>query len=714
LWSGSGNTSDQSDLKNSLENALSTLIDDLNLSSNDNDNPSETDTIKCVLCVRIILDCKNGSLDYFLRHACLNALKIYAIFILLDSEEVSVEDRTLLEENLLVYLPKSKYLQRQIHSEDIVFSLIPTQKIIESMFGIMTQENPSSYLTSVVSQLFSKVIISRTRLQHNELIEALVTATSKKREYLDVFYKHVRSWRRNLFSESCSPTTYQDILVSCARAMFHDPSNEIILNVLGGFVGSSQDFINIDESFRDRIKNATEAVLLLVSNELQRLNRCSVSDIFARLSPLLLLRRIPYEHFQFEFNGLYLKGLAKELSQRLGLSSQSEYTQEDSTSSEERRLMAELASRCFLFSSTNHSNCTGFCIFCENIIFSTFRSITTSQIASLRWKSIKVVIYIGCHLLQTSPERFGNHEFCAFTTFVMALLNLNGSVDDEYYNSMIEVHSGCIDFLASCISVPYMATLSPQNQNQPILRHKLVVEIDKTSTLEIGTSGNTLDNYLKALQNDMLKLIRGESTEYLSLFLKNINIPASFGAYQIKKESLFGNEWTSESRADLLNAFVDASQRCPQENILSFAYSDPMKEFLSLLLSDRLAEPKVSLCTASTLRFVFNILQRSKMFDVLHPSEEDSRALATKLFDLSLRITKETTSGCDTFTLNILRKEGLKMLMVIISIDQSDSGRKVVTTGNLVKAISALQEISNIDTDSDIRKFAQQLLSCVT
>lgn len=714
MWSGSDNTSDPSDRKNLLENSLIYLIDDLNLSSNDTDDPSETDTIKCIICVRIILDCKSDFLGYFLRHACLNALKIYAIFILLDSEEISVEDRALLEENLLVYLPKSKYLQRRIHSEDIAFHSIPTQKIIESMFGIMSQENPSSYVTSVVSQLFSKVIISRARIQHNELIEALVMATSKKREYLDVFDKHVRSWRRSLFSESCSPTAYQYILVSCARTMFHDPSNEIILNVLGGFVGSSQDFINIDESCRDRIKNATEELLSLVSNELQRLNRYNVSDIFARLSPLLLLRRIPYEHFQFEFNGNYLKGLAKELSQRLGLSSQSEYTQDDSTSSEERRLMAEVASRCFPFSSTIHSNCTGFSTFCENIIFSTLRSITSSQIACLRWKSIKVVIYIGCHLLQTSPKRFGNNEFCAFTTFVMALLNLNASVDDEYYNSMIEVHSGCIDFLASCISVPYMATLSPRNRNPRTLRHELVVEIDKTSTLEIGTSGKTLGNYLKGLQNDMLKLIRGESIEYLSLFLNGIKIPTSFGSYRIEKESLFGNEWTSESRADLLNAFVIASQRCPQENILSFANSDPMKDFLSLLLSDRLTQPKVSLCSASALRFVFNILQRWKMFDVLHPNDEESRALAAKLFDLSLRITKETSSECDTFTLNILRKEGLKTLMVIISIDQGNSGKKVVTTGNLLKAMSALQEISNIDTDSDIRKFAQQLLSCVT
>lgn len=98
---------------------------------------------------------------------------------------------------------------------------------------------------------------------------------------------------------------------------------------------------------------------------------------------------------------------------------------------------------------------------------------------------------------------------------------------------------------------------------------------------------------------------------------------------------------------------------------------------------------------------------------VLHPSEAESRALVTKLFDLSLKIIKHPSSESDALVFNVLRKEGLKLLMVIISIDQNDSGKKLVTTGNLFKAVSLLQELSNLDTDPDIREFAQQLLTCV-
>jgi hypothetical protein len=84
------------------------------------------------------------------------------------------------------------------------------------------------------------------------------------------------------------------------------------------------------------------------------------------------------------------------------------------------------------------------------------------------------------------------------------------------------------------------------------------------------------------------------------------------------KELLVGIEWTSESRMDSLNAFVIASQRCPEENILSFTYNGPMKTFLSLLFNDNFCQPENTLWIASVLRFVFNILQRRKCFDALY------------------------------------------------------------------------------------------------
>lgn len=719
LWSGfrskskSNGDEDREDL---LESSLRTLVGELNLSSPEIDAPSETDTIICILCARLILDDKSDFLGYFLSHCCLHPLKIYVIFILIDSEELSVENRTLLEDHLLVYVPKSKYLQRHLHSKDIMFPSLPTQKIVGSMFDIMVQEDPSSYLTSVASLLLSKIIMSRVRLPHNDLIEAFITVISKKRENQNLFDKHVRSWRRSLLSDSLSPTAYQYILESCAQAMFQDPSNETILNILGGFVGSSQDFVDVDDSLRNKIEAATEGVLLLASNELQRLHKSNVSDIFSRLSPLLLLRRIPHEHFRFEIHECCLQDLGREISQRLGLSSETECALVGSTSSEERRLLAEVAVRCFPFSSKNDNSCTGFSIFCEEVISSTFSLITTSQIARLSWKSIKLVIYIGCHLLQTSPTSLGNHEGFAFITFTMVLLNLNVSVDDEYYNFMTEVHTGCIDFLASYICAPYIAKLSPQDQNNYPLHRELVIDMQEISTFDHDKTGNMFENTWKGLQSDMLNLIRGESTEYLSSssFLNNINSSISHDVHRMGKELLLGIEWTSESRMDLLNAFVIASQRCPEWNILSFAYNGSMQIFLSFLFNDNFCQPENTLCTASVLRFVFNILQRRKSFDALHPNEAESRALAAKLFDLSLRLTRDTKSDFDRYTSNLLRKEGLKMLMAIISVDQSDSGSKVVSTGNLFKAVSLLQELSNLDTDPDIRNFAQQLLTCVT
>jgi len=698
-----------------VNGSLKTLIDELNLSTNEVDVLSETEIVKCILCARIILDGKGNFLRYFLRVSCLNSFKIYVIFILLDSEELSVEDRALLEDQLLTYLPKSEYLQRRVHSEVIIFTSIPTQKLIESMFNIFQQENSSSYLVSVASLILSKMIILRVSLHHNEVIEAFVNILSKTRDHQNVFNKYVRSWRRNLFSDSCSSSAYQCVIESCARAMFRDPSNEIILNILGGFVGSSQNVINVDDSIRNHIRMGTEGVVLLASNELHRLNMSNTSDVFARLSPLLLLRRIPHEHYQLCINYNVLSDLGMALSYRLGISTQSANVLQDTTTSDERRLLAEVAARCIPFSSEMSKSCksTGFSIFCEEVILSTLSLISISQIVRLKWNNIKIVIYIGCHLLQISPKSFGNYEMSTFIIFTLILLNLNVSVEHECYKFITEVQSGCIDFLATCICVPYAVSLSLQKQNQHSLRHELVVEIEKNSTSDFDKSANMLDIYVKGLQTHMLKLIRCEPTEYLATFMNDFKNLVPDDTYVIARRLLLGHEW-NESRVDLLNAFVIASQGCPEEGILSFAYSGPMKELLSFLFSDCLSSTNDSVCTASALRFVFNLLQRRKLFDVLHPIEVEARALATKLFDLSIRITKHPSSESDAVVLNVLRKEGLKLLMVIISIDQNDSGRKVVTTGNLFKAVSLLQELSNLDTDPDIRQFAQQLHTCVS
>jgi hypothetical protein len=122
------------------------------------------------------------------------------------------------------------------------------------------------------------------------------------------------------------------------------------------------------------------------------------------------------------------------------------------------------------------------------------------QIARLSWKSIKLVIYIGFHLLQTSPnKRLGNHEGFAFITFIMVLLNLDVSVDDEYYNFITKVHTGCINFLASYICAPYIATQSPQDQNNYTLHHELVVDMQEILAFVHNKTGNMFENTCNGL-----------------------------------------------------------------------------------------------------------------------------------------------------------------------------------------------------------------------
>lgn len=679
-----------------MESSLRLLIEDLNISSSNEFELSETEKIKCILVVRLIQDRHLNMIPYFINHARLNQCKIQVLLLFLDVSHFSDELRCTLEKTLLEYLPKSKYLQKQATVIGITFGTMSLRILFESLFDMISKEDASSYLVSSANCTISNIISARSDTQNEELVTALILILQSNINHQRIFDKHAGNWfRRLLTDKNCSDDAYRSILESCSAAMLNDPSNGIILNVFGSVVGKGHDCITYNCcTVRKRISLGTEALLHVVVTELLGQVEKDEINIFSRLSPLLLVRRLPREHMQLIKNRKLLEELGDIIASRLRLTTISKDVTE--LSPEERRLFAEIAARSFSFSSS-FDDSRGFSKFCKPTIASTLSMISQYRMSQLCWSSIKIVLYIGCQLIQTSPESIGVAELRDFTTFALTLLHAQFSTDDI---SVTEVQAGCIDFLAWCICAPYMMLLSSKTDAHDLIETSMIVEVENTRNSSDHSSNQVLLEYFHNLQVDMMKLIQSEMPPYLS------------GSFN--ESTFIDHAWTPESKNDLLNAFVISSQRCPENQIFSFAHNGSMRKILSILHHRYETFSNDELLVPSAMRFIFTLLQRRKSFDVLHPVESESKRVATDLFDLALKTTMYCRKECDRYILNALRQEGLKMLMVILSIDQIRPTRKVVTATNTLKAVSLLQEISNIDSDANIRNLAQKLLSCIT
>ena len=179
---------------------------------------------------------------------------------------------------------------------------------------------------------------------------------------------------------------------------------------------------------------------------------------------------------------------------------------------------------------------------------------------------------------------------------------------------------------------------------------------------------------------------------------------------------------TWSARVCLFNTFVLASQRCAIEKIHAFAL-DILPSLSSWVLAGSIdGRARHPLCVASSLQCIFTILQRTKNFSCFQSCKRSIEIIIQNLFQFSIDAIALTSTSVDAST---LRVASLKLMMVIVIIDQSQgeggvedgssngttkAGLGCIPPGDLIRVISTLRGINNLDQDGSVRQLAAHLL----
>jgi len=186
--------------------------------------------------------------------------------------------------------------------------------------------------------------------------------------------------------------------------------------------------------------------------------------------------------------------------------------------------------------------------------------------------------------------------------------------------------------------------------------------------------------------------------------------------------------WTWSSRVCIMNSFLLACQRCDMSIIQDFAAA-LVPGLLTWLQNGCIGdESRDILCVASAMQCLFTLLQRTKGFHCLERCHFTSTQLTVQaLFQIAVgAISYSGQSKTDKYPQNTMRLAALKLLRVIVSIDQSSpsslttNGKnhcgvtkdsEYLSPGELLRVISILQGLENLDQNEEVRKLATHLLN---
>ena len=723
-----------------LMNEISSQQDKQEEDRQEENDPSHK--ILCYLFERYLLQNPKVLLPFFISRAKLNSAEVHVLVEILrkrNKHQDLTDDLCLsIEKRLFRILENNRHLQRQIHSHNCIFSLLPLDTLVDEIWDILLRNDASALVSSAASKLLTDTIERYASHDSDSIISRIIACLAKHNTDTDNHeigsqrkskgLKFCGKWRKALLTnKTCGVEAYSSLLTACGRAMFADPSNSTILQLFGSLTDGDIPIADDPEKVSlSRIARAIGRLVDICSSEVERLNikeskgTTDASDMFQRLSPLLLLRKLSHCHFEVAHN----KGncdtlyhLATLLARNLGLSPGGPYESESKLTKEERRLSADIAAVCIPFSSPSALDCeeytSGFQMFCEHNLSASLTLFESNAYKDVQWKSLKVSLFIGCRAVQVSPECIDQKDFASLATFAMSVLyNINDSNPvEEIANNIVELQTGCIEFLSTCIcAIHTFSAYACATANKTNLIQELPHDQEGTDATDARYShcDSTLQ-YLCNLRQDILRMIHGQTP----------HSPLGFQEKTIAKIQLH-----VPARICLLNALSISTQRCTALHLpaLSKAIVPSLLTWLSNgTLGDPLQHP---LCVASAMQCLFNSFQRSKSFQSLEGSGSNVQESVRALFQVSVRAIGERLE--DRFTSyeqSTVRMASLKLLVIIVSLDGSTddmgTGGGAVVGGciapsDLMQAFSMLNGVANMDANEDVRKLAAHLLSSLT
>ena len=702
------------------------LMNELASSGDEKDEHDPSLQVLCSLFTRLLLQNLKVLLPYFISRAKFNSSEVRVLVEILSKRD-KCQDLTdgiclSIEQRLFGLLETNRHLQLILHTHDDVFCLLPLATIVDDLWDILLRNDASDLVSSAVSKLLTDTIVQRAALESNAIITRIVICLTRINndtdsrvigsQRLSKGLKFCGKWRKALLTnKACGDEAYAYFLLACGRAMFGDPSNGIILQLFGSLLDGkiivSNDLGNVSHR---RIARATACLVDMCMLEMERQiakeneDTTAASNMFLRLSPLLLLRKLSHRHFELAYverNRDSLHHLASMLARNLGLSPNDSYTYK--LSKEEKRLSADIAAICIPFSSSSSAsdsedNTSGFQMFCDHYLSTSLSFFERNVYADVEWNTLKVSLFIGCRAVQVSPDSIDKRDFASLTSFVMYVLhNINeGDQADDIANNIVELQTGCIEFLSTCICAIHMFPSSAYNTSKPHLIQELPRDREGIKAADADSHCDSNLEYLYNLRQDIFRMINGHNPNSFLCFehMTITKVPAQIC---------------------LLNALSISAQRCSPDYLPELSQAI-VPNLLRWLLDDKVGDTvRHPLCVASAMQCLFNCFQRSKSFVSLkthHASVQDS---VKALFQVSVRTVGDRFDQFTTYDRSAVKMASLKLLVVIVSLNESAEGigtvGGLIPPSDLVRAFSILNGVANMDENEDVRRLAAHLFS---
>ena len=644
--------------------------------------------------------------------------------------------------------------QKELLSSPDMLCCLPVELVVPKLIALVDFEvtQPSDAPNDIVaaaSAALNQIMLSSLPNNINDVVRVVIESLLQCDDRSDgdqgeavthrsnkICKKVTGKWRRSLLQNPvCSLEGFAAVLVSIARAMFQDPSNSLPLTLLGSVVG---DELSLTESTEDTAKKVYFAMVAMVRESLCEINRTGDAamvredtdrrtledhDVFHRLSPLLLLRRIPSAYYKVAWDSddesrgelvALLSELAGKLALRLDISCPPKQTN-IVFSSEERRLAAEIAGNSLPFYADPVCSC--FHRICSPAFSSTLRNLKvlpgdTSIGFDESVRVARAALYACCHSVPLMRDNDLGKGLQITISFVLQVINID--VGDDHTdkgagNDLIQLQTGCIEFIAFCLETTLRRRIS-QSDEERRKSTRGISEVESRSNVGGGSieTGESTGAVLTATCSSIVSSLRTGSKFSMQLQVGDDGFLEQVPNGETRSPS-------TAARTCLWNAFLVLSQRCRQEDgclttwamltapwVLDWGSHAPVN-------SD-LYHP---LCMAAALQVVFVLITRTKSFDCLGDSRaaDGVSSSVRRAHRWAMESIKSRTEMGGDYARRAMRKAALKLMLAITTIDQLSIGGSCLSPGDQSATFTVLQGVANLDADAEVRTLAAHILS---
>lgn len=586
--------------------------------------------------------------------------------------------------------------------------------IESSITSILTWNLESHAVRGALSSMVDGVVTFLTNTKHSE-----GGAAESSKDL--VCSKFCDRWRCVLLKDAKLPDTgFADLLAAIARAISCHPSSVALLAFFGAIVGDDIP-VNLSsiECTRFRVMLAVDRLFKFFADKMDEMQNIE-HEIFRKLSPLLILRRVPISYFIIskeeakmripsEFHIVSMQVL-DYLASMLEIGPSSDHKH---AVPEERRLAAEVAGRAIGFgqgiqpdkqpASTSQVCSTFHCICAPS-----FRALIQESVhlgGQLESKSISLVrraraaLYAACHSIPSGldgGEESGDDEYRSTASFAMYVLGLHlDDLEDEVSREVVQLQTGCIEFFAICLA----RTVSKE-----------------TSTKRVGPM---LDQSLSRALLDPLKQISDAIIRILKFGnpLPEDEWICATESYFLTDSTVVVKKVSLQAKACLWNSMILVAQRCNADDgsLTTFGNSvlPLIAEYGSEARSSSDEKLDHPLGSAAALQTAFTIITRSRSLDCLEGHDRPKTIFVRMLQDWALQAIRKKSLGIGN---GALRMAALKLLLALVTMDtiEGDNNSSIPSClgrEQLREILSAVKELSDHDPDSDIRALSSQILS---